>query len=212
MIDINLKFGTRLVDLPYSVRLYGVTEEMFDELTDEDTKAELLDGMMIMHSPATAWHDNVDGFLRMLMSIFADEKGFGLVLGPDTIVRLQSGRKFAPDIFIFRWERVPSPLPKQFEGAPDLVVEVLSPSNRNDDLNDKRRAYREAGVGEIWFVDGENRQILVDRKQAEGYSEEVATAGRVPSTVLEGFWIEADWLWMDLLPNRLACVQAILGT
>ena len=43
----------RTVDLPYMLRLYGVTDEKFDELTDEDTKAELFDGVMIVHSPAS---------------------------------------------------------------------------------------------------------------------------------------------------------------
>jgi Uma2 family endonuclease len=91
------------------------------------------------------------------------------------------------------------------------VVEVLSPSNRGDDLNDKRPAYREAGVGEIWFVDREYRQITVDRKREQGYAEDVVTQGEVHSTVLEGFWIDASWLWTEPLPNRMACLQEILS-
>jgi Uma2 family endonuclease len=207
---VEVKIGFKTLDLPYTIRLYGVTEETFDELSDEDTKAELIDGVMIVHSPATIWHDDIGGFLRSLMGFYNDEKGLGIVLGPDSLVHLAVGRKFAPDIFFVSKERVPRPLPKEFDGAPDLVVEILSPSNRNDDLNDKRAAYREAGVGEIWFVDGEYRKIIADRKQGEGYVEDMVTEGRVASTALHGFWADASWLWAEPLPSRMSCLQEIL--
>jgi Uma2 family endonuclease len=102
------------------------------------------------------------------------------------------------------------PLPKEFSGVPELVVEVLSPSNRRYDLQDKRLMYREAGVGEIWFIDAERRQILVDRHRAESYVEEIVTAGRVSSEVLPGFWMNASWLWATSLPNRFMCLEEIL--
>jgi Uma2 family endonuclease len=105
---------------------------------------------------------------------------------------------------------MPLPLPKEFAGVPELVLEVLSPSNRRYDLRDKRLIYREAGVGEVWFVDAERRQILLDRRRAETYVEEVITVGRVTSEVLPGFWMNASWLWATPLPSRFTCLQEIL--
>jgi hypothetical protein len=64
---VELKFGLKTVDLPYTVRLPRVTEEMFRELVDEDMNAELFDGVMTVHSPATLQHDDQGGFLRFLM-------------------------------------------------------------------------------------------------------------------------------------------------
>ena len=78
------------------------------------------------------------------MGFYADEKESGEVLGPDGLVHLAMNRKFAPDAFFVLKARVPFPLPKQFEGTPDLVVEVLSPSNWEDDMLKKRPAYKEA--------------------------------------------------------------------
>jgi Uma2 family endonuclease len=207
---VELKIGLRSVDLPYAVRVYGVTEAMFDELADEDTKAELFDGVMIVHSPASLRHDYVGGFLRDLISFYAGGKDLGTVLGPDSLVHLKTCRKFGPAIFFVRKGRVRFPLPKQFEGTPDLVVEVLSPSNRADDLEDKRPAYREAGVKELWFVDLDRERLLVDRKGKRGYTETVLYTGRVTSTVLDGFWVEAAWLWAEPLPNPMTCLQKIL--
>ena len=164
---IEVKCDIRSIDLPYMIQVYDVTEEMFDELVDEDTKAELIDGVMIVHSPASMEHDNIGGFTRGLMSFYSDAKELGVVLGPDSLIHLAPGRKCAPDVFFIRQERVPMPLPKEFEGVPELVVEVLSPSNRRYDLRDKRLIYREAGVGEVWFIDAALRQIILDRRQAE---------------------------------------------
>lgn len=207
---IEIKRGIETVNLPYTIRFYGVTEEMFDDLVDEDTKAELIDGVMIVHSPASIEHDDISGFLRSLMSFYADAKGLGKVLGPDSLVHLRAGRTCAPDVFFIRQARVPMPLPRAFEGAPDLVIEVLSASNRHDELHDKRPVYQAAGVGEIWFVDPEQRQIIVDRHTADGYIEEVVTKGRVISAVLTGFWVDVDWMWVAPLPNRVTCLQDIL--
>jgi Uma2 family endonuclease len=208
---VEVKLGLRTVDLPYTVRVYGVTEAMFDDLVDEDTKAELLDGVMMVHSPASPRHDHVAGFLRTLMRCYGEEKGLGQTFGPDALIHLATCRMFAPDGFFLKEEHVPRPLPKkQFEGAPDLVLEVLSPSNRDDDLEDKRPAYRQAGVPEIWFVDPEGCQVIVDRRRKRSYATTVVTEGRLTSTVLAGFWVDTAWLWAEPLPRVLACLRRLL--
>ncbi len=126
----EVRLGTGTIDLPYSVRLYGVTEEMYDELLDEDTKADLLDGVLIMHSPASLQHENLGSFVLGLMRFYASKKSLGLVIASGNgVVRLGRGRKISPDGFFIRKARVPNPLLKQLGGAPDLALEVLSPSN-----------------------------------------------------------------------------------
>jgi Uma2 family endonuclease len=208
---VEVKMGWRTVDLPYTVRIPNVTEEMFDELVDEDTKAELLDGVMILHSPASPRHDDVAGFIRALMRLFAAARRKGKVFGPDALIHLASCRKFAPDWFFLKAPHVPRPLPRnQFESPFDLIGEVLSPSNRDDDLEDKRPAYRDAGVPEIWLIDLANEEILVDRRLKRGYRTTRVHTGRIASQVLDGFWIDADWLWTDPLPNEMDCLQEIL--
>ncbi|HYY15235.1 MAG TPA: Uma2 family endonuclease [Gammaproteobacteria bacterium] len=207
---IEVKSDLKTMDLPYLIQFYGVTETMFDELIDEDTKAELIDGVMIVHSPASTEHDDLSGFIRALMRFYADAKGLGKVLGPDSLIHLGPGRKCAPDVFFVPRERVPMPLPKEFAGVPDLVLEILSPSNRRYDLHEKRLMYRDAGVGEMWFMDPEFRQVIIDRPQADGYAEEVVAEGRIFSTAMEGFWLNTSWLWAKPLPNAYSCLQEIL--
>jgi Uma2 family endonuclease len=209
---VSLSFGPRTVDLPYTVRILDVTEEQFDELVDEDTKAELLDGVMIVHSPASPRHNRIAHFLRHLLTLFAEEHDLGQVFGPDDLVRLAKGRKVAPDAFFLRQGRVPSPLPpKEFDLAPDLVIEVLSPSNRAEDLGLKRPMYRQAGVRETWLVDPDGQVVIVDRKGKGRYTSGKVTEGRIFSKALPGFFVEAEWLWAEPLPKVGICLKEILA-
>ncbi|MFN4258251.1 MAG: Uma2 family endonuclease [Gemmataceae bacterium] len=208
MIELNL--GPTFRHLPYTIRLYDVTEEMFDEIVDEDTKAEYIDGVMIVHSPASLRHDYVSGFIRSLLNDYAEAHDLGVVFGPDALVRLRTGRRFAPDAFFVPRDQVAIPLPKQYHGVPALVVEVLSSSNREEDLHDKRPAYHEAGVNEIWIVDLEEQVVLVDYRQKKGYKKSRHSSGKVLSKIIPDFWLDTDWLWSEPLPKRLPCLQQIL--
>src|SRR5262245_30592562 len=191
----ELKLGPETLDLPYALRLYGVSEKKFDRLVDEDTRAELIDGVMFVHSPASPRHDDVTGLVRFLMRGFAGARQLGKVLGPDSLIRLGRRRKVGPDGFLFLRARVPRPLPeKEFDSLPDLVYEVLSPSNRDVDLELKWPAYRRAGVPEIWIIDPDKEEVIVDYRGKEGSSETRIYEGRVTSKVLRGFWLDAAWL------------------
>jgi Uma2 family endonuclease len=208
---VEVKMGLRTVDLPYTVRVQGVSEEMFLEMVDEDTRAELLDGEMIMPSPASPRHNRIAGFLRTLTSLYAEEDSLGEIFGPDDLIHLATCRCFAPDAFFLLQARVPQPLPEdQFEGPPDLIVEVLSPSTRTYDLDEKLPAYQEAGVPEIWYVDPDQEQVTIHRRRRRTYATDTVANGRVTSSVVSGFWLQAQWLWGDPLPRVKACLRKIL--
>jgi Uma2 family endonuclease len=208
---IDLRMGSELIELPYTVRVYDVDDETFDRLVDEDTKAELLDGVMIVHSPVSPRHDQVVSFVQRLLTLYVEERGLGVVLGPDSLVRIAAERRVAPDAYFLRAADAVAPLPKEIEALPQLVVEVLSPSNRDSDLIDKRRAYRDAGVSEAWFIDKDQRRVIVDTRDAGGVVERVVTSGRLESSAVTGFWLDVAWLWSEPPPSTLACLQAILG-
>ncbi len=94
--------------------------------------------------------------------------------------------------------------------SPHLILEVLSPSNRRDDLEDKRPVYRAAGVREIWFVDYQNEQILIDRRYRKRYTTETISTGKASSESLRGFWLDTAWLWADPLPKAMQCLRTLL--
>jgi Uma2 family endonuclease len=212
MTMVEVKLGRRPVILPFTVRIPNVTEEMFFEMVNEDIKAYLIDGVMVVPSPATPRHDDVANFVRVLMYCYADENGLGKVFGPDAMIRLAPRRLFAPDGFFIKADRVPDPLPDElFHLVPNLVYEVLSPSTREYDLEDKRTAFQTAGTEELWFIDFTNEQLIVDRKLRRRYRETIHTEGRVTSSALPGFWLNAEWLWSSPLPSVMLCLREILA-
>ncbi len=212
---VEIQFGPtparlRTVDLPYTLQMFGVKDEMFDELVDANTKADLLDGVMTAHSASSMRDDELRGFFHALLQYFAEERDLGKAFGPRSVVRLREGRRLAPDIYFFASHRVPRRLPTEFCGAPDLVVEVLTEPRRLHILESKRPAYREASVSEIWLVNPDREEIHIDRKRRTTYTTETVTTGRATSTVLTGFWVDSAWLWADPLPQLLRCLRAIL--
>ena len=79
-----------------------------------------------------------------------------------------------------------------FYGAPDLVIEVLSPSNAYRDLVEKKAIYEQSGVREYWIVDPDNHYIECLCKSATGFvlHSIARKEGVVSSSLLEGFSIE----------------------
>lgn len=206
----NLVYDKLVIEPPYLVRKYGVTEAEFDKITDEDLKAELFDGVLIMHSPASISHEDIFMFLSFLMRGYSETKRLGKVLGSRAVMRLSAGRKFEPDLIFISQKRLSQLQQMQLEGAADLVVEILSESTRNYDLNEKRLAYQEAKIAEIWFVDPDRRQLIVDKLKDKGYVSETTNRGAANSEVLSGFWLKAEWLWSQNLPEAMPCLQEIL--
>ena len=92
----------------------------------------------------------------------------------------------------------------------DLVIEIVSESDSHLVYREKLPRYREAAIPEVWIVDPLRGEILVERRaQATGECLTVSR-GRVESTVVPGFWIKADWLWLDELPPPHECLEEIL--
>ncbi len=89
-------------------------------------------------------------------------------------------------------------------GAPDLVVEILSPSTSRKDLREKFDLYEKHGVREYWVVDPGNRSIMVYRPDAEGryddgeLRETVRDWTPLASRVLEGFSVDPEELFADM--------------
>jgi Uma2 family endonuclease len=91
-----------------------------------------------------------------------------------------------PDIFVLLPDGNAEPSERGVEGAPDLIVEVLSPSNRAHDLLTKRGLYERAGVREYWMVDPVAQTVEVLSLQGERFSSHgvVSESGFVISPLL----------------------------
>lgn len=129
-----------------------------------DGKSELVRGEVRMTPPPGAPHGVAVTNLIVLLSIYARQHGLGAVFsescGYELIRFPQTVR--VPDASFVRAERLPPDgvRPGLFKFAPDLAIEVLSPSTRASELEEKLHDYTVAGTSLIWIVDPARRTIM----------------------------------------------------
>jgi Uma2 family endonuclease len=148
-------------------------------------------------SPAPIYdHQFVVWQLARLLGNLVIEKNLGVILLSPFDIRLpmRIGDPVQPDLAFVRAERVPRSGDRYFSGAPDLVIEVLSPGTRRYDRTIKLDAYRDVGVPEVWLLDPKPRTVQVYVLSADGkeYVEretrgpgEMATSSVLPDLRLE---------------------------
>lgn len=196
---------------PYLVRMGGWTLERYLQEAPEDQIWEFAHGELIMHSPATAEHQDLVGFLYWLLRGYCEAKGWGKVLTGPAALRVLPDVIREPDIFVVPPEEVEKVRGVPLEVRPALVVEVTSPATRGMDLGEKAAEYREAGIPEYWVVDLERREVVVHR--IAGAEREVVRMreGTLIGQAVPGFWLEVEWLFQEPLPPAEACLRRILG-
>lgn len=118
---------------------------------------------------------------------FIEEHHLGHFLVAPTDVVLSPHHVLQPDLLFVSSEREPILREKNVQGAPDLVIEILSEATRRFDTVVKRQTYERFGVQEYWLVDPHHQSIEVWTLAAEGYRRGVvlrADEGDVLSTPL----------------------------
>ena len=179
-----------------------MTEEEFVEWCDEDTQAEWIEGEVIIMAPESDAHADLNGWLYILVRSFVEDRDLGVVRGPRTQIRIGPKRqRREPDLLFVAGIRRDIIRKNHVEGAPDLIVEIVSPDSVTRDWRDKFHAYAAAGVREYWVVDLLHKRLDVYRLGDNGYEVIPETDGVVRSAVLPGFFIRPKWLWQEPLPK-----------
>ena len=188
-----------------------VSEEEFYRDATEDSDWEYLDGRLVMHSPASNWHEDCFRFLITLLSAYLDERGGAVVRGSRYPMRLDEHWSPEPDLLVVRDARRHRLTRTHLEGPADLVIEIASDSDPRLVVREKLPRYREAGIEEIWLVNPFERIVLAAAKESTGYVSQRLDADRLISRVVPGFWIDVGWLWREPLPSTAACLREILA-
>jgi Uma2 family endonuclease len=196
---------------PYVVRLGGWTLEGYLEEAPEHLFSEFVRGEVIVHSPATAEHQDLVGFLYRLLAGYCEAKGYGKVLSGPAAIQLSADVVREPDLFVLPPEEVPKAKGVPLPVRPTLVIEVISPSTRTIDLVEKPGDYASAGVPEYWAVDPEHKEVILHRLEDRRYGTEHAKGGTVRSLSLPDFWVDVEWLFQDPLPSVAECSKLILA-
>src|SRR5205085_1476505 len=113
---------------------------------DGSVQRELWEGELVTMAPASEDHGYCEGEIYARVHSFVSRNRLGRVYPADTGFRLRDDTVLAPDVAFVRKERVPQVRSRSYaNGAPDLAVEVLSPSNTRTEMARKIRLYLDNG-------------------------------------------------------------------
>ena len=146
--------------------------------TPEDERYELLDGDLMMVAAPNLKHQRVLLELARRLAQFIDDRGLGELFIAPCDVYLSDTDVVQPDLlFVSREREHLLSDGEKVRGAPDLVIEILSPSSVEIDRGAKRDLYGQHGVTEYWLVDPIAETFSIHR-QREGVLAAIYTFGR----------------------------------
>lgn len=151
-------------------KLYTVAEywEVTRQPENEGKRLELVEGVIIEMPPSSRLNTIIAMRIGHFLSSHVIEHDLGYVTGADGGFELGPRDVRIPDAAFIAKERVPELAGTTFPAAPDLAVEVVSPSETPRSVLDKARAYLAAGTRLVWVVYPEERVVDVHRLSEDG--------------------------------------------
>jgi Uma2 family endonuclease len=158
-------------------------------LLPEDRRYEVIDGELFLTPSPTPFHQVVSERIGYLLSDYLKRTSVGVMFYAPCDVVLSAHDVVQPDILVVLADHKAVIGEKYIAGAPDLVVEVLSPSTESRDRIAKAKRYASFGVREMWLVDPAAKTIEVLVNSEEGFCREAlyGEADNVQSAILPGF-------------------------
>ncbi len=127
----------------------------------EGDRHELFDGELVVTASPIPAHQKVTTNLTVAVGTHVRVGGLGELYTAPIDVKFAPGSVAVPDLVFVRRERLGIVGAKAIVGAPDLIVEVLSPSTRRRDLGRKKGMYERYGVPEYWVTSIDRRTVTV---------------------------------------------------
>jgi Uma2 family endonuclease len=142
------------------------TDAEFMALNRDGHRYEIVNGELIDMGNSGAKHGYIAVILSAALFNCVSTRKLGAIFDSSTAFKMKSGNKRSPDISFLAKERLQGldDLPDGFlEGAPDLAVEILSPSNTVEEIHNKLVEYFENGSRLVWVIHPKEEYVLVYR-------------------------------------------------
>ena len=164
-------------------------QDVIDIEARESRLCELVDGVLV-EKTVGIYESYLAGRLIILIGAFVEQHRLGCVTAPDGMMRLAPGLVRIPDVSFVSWGQLPGrrvPRVPIADLAPDLAVEVISPSNTAREMERKLRDFIDAGVRLIWYVYPEPQEVHVhtaERHDVLTIDQELTGGDVLPGFVL----------------------------
>jgi Uma2 family endonuclease len=167
-----------------------LTVAEYKDLPETGPRYQLIEGDLYRAPVPNRFHQDISRNLGVKLANYLVSHPIGVLYGAPFDVYLTETDVFQPDLLIVLNENRGILTEAGAEGAPDLVVEILSPKTRQLDLVHKKRAYARMGIKELWIIDPDQEEVAIYRfDQHPADSVEQLSQGEVSSPLLPGFKI-----------------------
>jgi Uma2 family endonuclease len=127
----------------------------------EDRRYEIVDGDLFMVPAPVPYHQRVSRNLARYLDRFVTDNDLGEVFSAPCDLLLSETDVVQPDLFYISKARLSIITETNIQGAPDLIVEILSPATAQRDRGIKQKLYARGGVAEYWIVDPATKSVEV---------------------------------------------------
>jgi len=178
----------------FAERKITVREFLERDDFEPDFIYELINGEIVKKSSPHPKHQIVLGNLNEAVRKFVKDKKLGTVFFAPVDVFLDGENALVPDLIFISEAKKSIITGNGVEGAPDLVVEILSPGTAKYDRGDKMKVYKKHRIPEYWLVDPKLQSIEIYTFADNDYElkELVMDKGEAQSTVLQGFALDVE--------------------
>ena len=178
-----------------------MTETQFHDWCDEDIRAEWIKGEVYLLAPPNIPHIRLNLWLCGLLEsiVQLDKSGYVLIEAQVRLARLKERRN--PDVVFVSRSRLQIIKQTYVDGAPDLIMEIVSPGSQARDWRYKYASYERAGVREYWVIDPQSEHVEAYAlgKDAK-FSVIREVDGKIKSKVMRPLYIRPSWLWQSPRP------------
>jgi Uma2 family endonuclease len=183
--------------MPVNTNFPPLTVENYKLLPETGPRYQLIQGDLYMAPAPNRFHQEISRNLQFELHSYLKRNRVGKLFNAPFDVYLDAVNVFQPDIVIVLNERLGILTDDGAEGAPELVVEILSQKTRSLDLVNKKQEYARAGVKELWIIDPEPRTITVYQFALNGVEKirQVDQRDTLSTDLLPGFHLAVETIF-----------------
>jgi Uma2 family endonuclease len=179
---------------PPSSQIRALTYEDLQAIPEDGNRYELINGEIVMSPAPKTIHQRILRKLTTAIDRVINDGAIGETFFAPIDVKFSTYNVFQPDLIFVRAERSDIVREDFVDGAPDFVVEVLSPSNRAQDLVRKAAVYADFGISEYWVIDPDAKPIIVNLLEEGRFRRTSIESGSLRSAVIPGLEINLSEL------------------
>jgi Uma2 family endonuclease len=170
---------------------------------------EWVKGAVIKMPPILLGHNHLSDYLRDLLKAYFALRPIGQVISAPFVMRLENSRR-EPDLQVILKDNSGTLTETYMDGAADICIEVVSPSNAATDYGDKFTEYEAGGVKEYWIIDSMREECRFHRLNEDKLYKQILPVEDIYTTpLLPKFKLHVPTLWKDELPNFFAIAEIV---